>query len=165
MDDVTATVELMHGIPVLNDPTALGVIQAIDHHNRKIDQENLQRAREGQAERIQYFLNRMDVRGDDPQDIMIVIFGCDDPVGREFAEVTMPGQESTWQNMRDAGLRPYARGLYHRAVVTEGLGLVYPEVAAQLEAHKGRVGVIVDFNSALPLFFLKSGDGRRKGLV
>lgn len=144
---------MLHGIPVLNDPTALGVVQAIDHYNKKIDQENLQRVRKGQAERIQYFLSRMDARGDDSQDMMVVIFGCDDPVGREFAEVTMPGQEKTWQNMRDEGQRPYARGLYRRAVVTEGLGLVYPEVAAQLAAYKGRVGVIVDFNSALPLFF------------
>jgi hypothetical protein len=129
-----ATVREVDGELVLDDPDALGAIKAVAKHNCRL-------TLEGQADRVAHFKARAIARGVDT--CVIVLLNVDEPFGRELTDVLMPGQEPTWQAIRDSGQIPYARGLAGRAGIVDFAADMDPEVGKKLEALAGKVAVLV----------------------
>ena len=100
------------GNTVLDDPTAMGMIDAVSRHNCRL-------VYEAQLDRVDHFVRRMEQRGDDPKDVVIVLVNVDDPNGRIVGDALMPGFD--WQAIRDRGEIPFARGLAGRAGIQDML--------------------------------------------
>lgn len=130
-----ATVRMVNGQLVLDDPMALAVITAIEKHNcRNTLSLNL--------DRVAHFVRRIAERGTTVQDVVIVILNVDDPNGGQLAEILMPGTD--WQPVRDQGQIPFARGLAMREGIQHVLDLLDPEFAAKkLREVKDRTAIVV----------------------
>jgi len=97
-----AKVYEVDGQLVLDDPAALGMIRAVGKHN-------CTKTLELNAERISHFRQRIEERGDSPNDMMIVIINVDDnEMSAGLADALMPGHD--WQAYRDRGEVPFAPG-------------------------------------------------------
>lgn len=106
-----ATVEIgPDGKLYLNDPVAFEVMQTVNKHNCTL-------IRNAQQDRIDHFRNRAVVLGYTPADVVILLANVDDARGNILAEATMPGHD--WQQYRDKGEIPFARGLAGRDGVLE----------------------------------------------
>ncbi len=135
MDQPRATVHQVDGQLVLNDPDALAVIQAVEKHNcRNTFQQN--------ADRVTHFSNRMLELGRTPEELVIVLLNVDDPNGGPLAEALMPGHD--WQEYRDRGEIPFARGLVGRAGMEDVLGDFDKMAAAKLKGMTELAVVVVD---------------------
>lgn len=131
-----ATVERNeNGELVLNDPEALGVAIAVEKHNCKL-------TFEANADRIKHFRQRFIDRGDDSKEVVIVVACVDDPNGKQLADALM--QEQDWNQYRQRGEIPFARGLAGRGVVQEFLGFVDQQAADKLRAFEGLAVVVID---------------------
>lgn len=129
----------VNGQLVLDDPTAVGMIRAVDKYN-------CLGTLKTQRERVQHFVNRMQVLERSPEDVVIVLINVDDIHGRDLAEALMPSHD--WQQYRSKGEVPYARGLAERAGIQDALKLFDHDAAEKLKKHKGIAVVVVDFNTA-----------------
>lgn len=145
-DDVYATVEVIDGQVVLNDPVAEGVISAIDSHNAGITWSNLEDLFNAQLERVAHFKNRMTVLNKSPEDFVIVIINADCPFGGPLAESLMPGHD--WQPFRDRGEMPVARGIASRGPIQNLLSTISGRAAEQLEQSEGVATVVVSWGTA-----------------
>lgn len=108
----TATVRVIDGRLVLDDPDALGAAMAVEAHNRKVA---CQALFDDNAERVAHFVGRITARGDSPEHVLIVILDLDDSYGAQLADLLMPGQD--WNLLRShlaPGETPVARGLASR---------------------------------------------------
>lgn len=119
---------------VLDDPSARGMIEAVSKHNCKA-------TFEAQLDRVDHFVRRMEQRGDDPNQICIVLINVDDPHGRPMAELLMPG--FNWQEIRDRGEVPFARGLAGRTGIQDILSTFDIEAAVKLSEMKDQIAVVV----------------------
>jgi hypothetical protein len=134
-----AVVREVGGQLVLEDPVAVAVIGAVSKHNCK-------NTLEMNADRVAYFKRRLAERGMTPDQAVIVLLNVDDPHGGPLADMLMPGHN--WQEYRDKGEVPFARGLAMR----EGIQLVLPhidkEAAEKLRGMTEVAVVVVDHGVA-----------------
>ena len=140
MSEVNAYVTTENGHLVLHDPTAEGVITAIDYHNRNIAYENCQEIYEQSAERIKYFCQRFEEKGYDPTKYCIVIVQIDDPYGSVIGNALMPG--TNWQTIRDQGLEPFARGIADREYVHKAIEAFDQKAASDLDTLTRAVVIV-----------------------
>lgn len=101
MADVTPRAHITHacdGTLVLVDPDASALFEALGKDACK-------RLLAANAERVEHFAER--ARGRD--DVCFVLLDVDDARGAALADVLMPGHD--WQQYRDRGETPIARGL------------------------------------------------------
>jgi hypothetical protein len=124
-ENPTATVRMVQGQLVLDDPTALGMISAIEKHNCR-------RTFETQKDRVRHFTQRIVERGASPKDVVIVIINVDDAHGGPLADLLMPGSGAMWQKMREESQIPFARGLALREGIQDFLALFDKEAADSL---------------------------------
>ncbi len=98
------------------------------------------------CDRIPHFKRRMRARGFTPEQMVIVFLNADDAHGGPLAERLMP--EEDWQQYRDQGLVPFARGLAGRAGIEPALRLFDEDAADKLRAMRGLSVVVVDHGVA-----------------
>jgi hypothetical protein len=138
-----ATVKNVDGQLVLDDPDAVAVIKAVEKHNCRL-------TLEAHAERVAYFKRRAIAKGVD--DVVIVLLNVDDAVGKEIAEMLMPGQDAMWQTLRDSGQVPFARGLAKREGIQSVVSDLDAEAGEKLLAMKGQVAVVVVDHGVVEVF-------------
>ena len=119
----------------LDDPEGLAVAKAVAKHNCKATLER-------QSDRVEHFRERARQRGDSDRDVVIVLANVDTPLGGWVAEALMPGYH--WQQFRDRGEIPFARGLAGRDGMQDWLAGADSEAAEELEGHSGLAVVVVD---------------------
>ena len=104
---------VLHKIDVeleLDDPDAFAVILAVGKHNcRSTFVLN--------TDRVEHFKHRMVDRGMTATDAVIVLLNVDDVHGGPLADILMPG--FNWQEIRDRGEVPFARGIVMREGIQE----------------------------------------------
>ena len=128
-----------NGNLILEDKEALGVIKAVSKHNCKSTLEL-------NKDRVEYFQQRFVDAGYSPEEIVIVVIHVDDSNGRILADALMPGHN--WQEYRDRGEKPFARGLADRAYVQDFLDIVDREAGKKLWELYGIGVVVVDYEVA-----------------
>lgn len=134
-----AVVREIDGQLVLDDPDALAVFQAVGKHNcRNVLSLN--------ADRVQHFKTRLADRGMTAADAVITIINVDDVHGRPIADLLMPG--FNWQEIRDRGEVPFARGLAMRDGIQEVLEVFDQEAATKLRGMTEVAVVVVDHGVA-----------------
>lgn len=139
MSDPKATVRVVNGQVVLDDPDALAVIHEVGKHNcYKTAQRNF--------DRVKHFKQRMQELGKSTSEVVIVILNVDDVHGGPIADILMPG--TNWQEIRNRGEVPYARGLAGREGIQETLELFDAEAAIKLHDLNGLAVVVVDYGIA-----------------
>ena len=135
-----AIIKEIDGRLVLDDPEALAIINVVNKHNCEISFDL-------NSERINHFKERMIARDVTPQEFVIAFISVDDQHGRLIADVLMPNYN--WQEIRDRGEKPFARGLVDRSFINEGLELFDEQAAKKLkELTEGVAVVVVDFGVA-----------------
>lgn len=134
-----AVVREVDGQLVLDDPDALAVFRAVAKSNCKsLFSINL--------ERVDHFAHRMKVAGHSPAHVVIVLINVDDVHGAVIAEALMPGHN--WQEIRDRGELPIARGLAGREGLEEALGSFDKDASDKLKVAEGIAVVVVDHGVA-----------------
>jgi hypothetical protein len=88
----------------------------------------------------------MKALGKSPQDVVIVLINADDVHGRHLADILMPGHN--WQEYRDRGEVPFARGLAARDGIEEALAVIDQDAALKLKKQRGISVVVVDYGTA-----------------
>lgn len=134
-----ATIKEIDGQLVLEDPVAFALICAINKINCK-------RTFDLNADRIQHFKNRITEKGLTPDDVVIVVINVDDVHGGPIADVLMP--DFNWQEIRDRGETPYARGLATRAGIQEILENFDEEASKKLKTVTDVAVVVVNYGVA-----------------
>lgn len=119
---------------VLDDPQAVAVFRAVGKHNC-LDTLIIN------DDRVAYFKSRMTERGFSADQVVIVIVNVDDINGGPLADALMPGTD--WQQFRDQGQVPFARGLAGRPNIQEIVADFDKEAAEKLEAMPGITAVVV----------------------
>ena len=130
-----ARIEVIDGQIVLIDPHAAAMIVAINKHNCKS-------LFDLNAERMEYFKNRITEKELTPKDVVITCINVDDHNGKVIADILMPGYD--WQAIRDQGQTPVARGLAKRDGIQEILEVFDKEAAKKLKETEGVAVVVVD---------------------
>lgn len=143
-----AVVREIDGQLVLDDPAARGVIAAVESHNKKIAKKNCLETFKANADRVQHFKGRVAALGKSPADVVVVLINVDDVHGRDLSESLMPGQQAMWQQFRDQGQVPFARGLAERQSIQKCVGLIDPQVGEVMKGIKGLVAVVIDHGTA-----------------
>lgn len=139
-DDATqAVVRKVNGQLVLDDPVATAVIGAAEKHNCK-------KTFELNADRIAHFKQRLSDRGMSPSDAVIVVLNVDDPHGGPLADALMPGYN--WQEVRDQGQIPFARGLAMKPGIQIALATFDKKAAKKLQGMTDVAVVVVDHGVA-----------------
>jgi hypothetical protein len=143
MDEPTARVEVgPDGELVLIDPTAEGVIAAVEHHNFLIAKKNCVRTLEMNSDRIQHFRNRAKELGKTAADVVIVLANVDTQLGEIIADALMPGYN--WQEIRNLNQVPFARGLAERGGIQGFLDIADKQAAEKLSSSRfDTVSVVV----------------------
>jgi hypothetical protein len=98
------------------------------------------------VERVIHFKQRLADRNLDASQAVIVILNVDDEKGAILADALMPGQN--WQEFRDRGEVPFARGLATRPGVQEYLDAIDKEAAAKLKEMTHVAVVVIDHGVA-----------------
>lgn len=124
---------------VLDDPVALAVIRGVSKHN-------CEKTYEMNEDRVEHFCGRIKEKGLTANDVVIVILNVDDQHGGPMADRLMPG--FNWQEIRDRGEIPFARGLAVREGIQEVLGHFDTEAAEKLSNLNGVAVVVVDHDVA-----------------
>lgn len=139
-----ATVErLDDGTLLLNDPVAVSIWQALSAPD-------LLRVYESCKDRVDHFVQRMKDLNYPPELKVIVLLSVDDSVGGMITEALMPG--ANWQEYRDRGEEPYARGMATREPIRKILEVVYPDVAQVLARNHDKTCVVVVSHSSAAIF-------------
>lgn len=140
MDDIPlARVRVEDGEIILDDPEAMGLFEVVA-------QSNCLKTAEAFRERVEHFIRRVGERRDDPRTVVVVLAWVDDVAGSIIAEALMPGTD--WQEQRDKGMRPYARGLAERGGIERFLAACRPAAAEALKAVPGLAVVVIDHGTA-----------------
>lgn len=134
-----AVVREVDGQMVLDDPDAVEVIRAVG-------KENCKRTLELNIDRVQHFKQRITDRGLTADQVVIVVINVDDVNGGPLADLLMPG--TNWQEIRDRGEIPFARGLAGREGIQEILETLDEEAAKKLRSLQGVAVVVVDHSTA-----------------
>ena len=134
-----AVVREVGGKLVLVDPDAVAVIKAVEKHNCK-------NTLELNTDRVAHFKQRLTERGMTAAEAVIVVIKVDDVHGGPLAEVLMPG--NNWQEIRDRGEIPFARGLAMRDGIQGYLEHFDREAAAKLKNMTDIAVVVVDHGVA-----------------
>ncbi len=138
-DTPRATVREIDGELVLDDPHAVEVIRTVAKYNCK---DTLT----ANQDRVEHFAKRITETGRTAADVVIVILNVDDPHGGPIADRLMPG--FNWQEIRDRGEQPFARGLAGRQGIQEILAHFDTEAADTLAKIEGVAVVVVDYGVA-----------------
>jgi hypothetical protein len=120
---------LQESIDMLNDTGAedqfVGIIKAVGKYNCN-ETFNMNK------ERIDYFAGRIvERRKTEDNQYVIIILNVDDPNGEAITNVLMPGYD--WDQFRDKGEIPYARGLASRYYIDQVLKDLDPEAYQKLQ--------------------------------
>ena len=134
-DAPRATVREIDGQIVLDDLDAV----AVSKHNCR-------NSLEFNADRVEHFKRRLTERGLNPTEVVIGLLNVDAPNGGRIAELLMPGQN--WQEYRDLGKVPFARGLAGREGIEEVLSIFDKDAADKLREMTGVAVVVVDYSVA-----------------
>jgi hypothetical protein len=134
-----AVVREVNGQLVLDDPVAVGVITAVGKVNCRYTLEL-------NADRVRYFKARLSERGMTAQQAVIVLLNVDDPHGGPLADDLIPGHN--WQEIRDRGEAPFARGLAMRDDIQEALDAFDNVAASKLKGMTDLAVVVVDHGVA-----------------
>lgn len=134
-----AVVREVNGQLVLDDPEAVSVIRAVNKLNCK----NTVMIN---AERVMHFKRRLLERGMTANQAVIVLLNVDDVHGGQLAEILMPGYN--WQEIRDQGEIPFARGLAMREGIQEALEIFDKDAAKKLKNMSDVAVVVVDHGVA-----------------
>ena len=138
--DATGTVVCeVDGQLVLDDPVAVAVISAVGKHNC-LNTLGLN------VDRVEHFKRRLVERGMTADQVVIVLINVDDVHGGPLADVLMPG--CNWQEIRDKGEVPFARGLAMRDGIQEALGTFDKNAATKLQSMTSVAVVVVDHGVA-----------------
>jgi hypothetical protein len=132
-----AIVREVDGQLVLDDPMAMGMINAVGKHNCK-------GTFDMNADRVAHFTRRLAERNMSPADAVIVLLNVDDVHGGPLADALMPGMN--WQEIRDRGEVPFARGLAMRYGIQEALATFATfdqDAATKLRDMTSGVAVVV----------------------
>jgi hypothetical protein len=130
-----AEVREVNGELVLYDPVGCAVARAVAKHN-------CLNTFKHQAERVAHFRNRASELMRSPEEVVIVLANVDTPLGREIADALMPGHD--WQQYRERGQIPFARGLAMRNGIQGFLDVVDHDAAAKLREADCLSVVVVD---------------------
>ncbi|TSC69826.1 MAG: hypothetical protein G01um101470_953, partial [Parcubacteria group bacterium Gr01-1014_70] len=98
------------------------------------------------ADRVAHFKRRLTERGMTADQAVIVLLNVDDVHGGPLADALMPGYN--WQEIRDRGEIPFARGLAMREGIQRALGTFDKEAAEKLQGMTDVAVVIVDHGVA-----------------
>ena len=123
----------------LDDPDAVAVIRTVGKHNCR-------GTFELNADRVEHFKRRLAERRLTASNVVIVIVNVDDVHGGQLADALMPG--ANWQEIRDRGEVPFARGLADRKGIQESLNIFDQEAAVKLRDMNGVAVVVVDHGVA-----------------
>lgn len=134
-----AIVREVGGRLVLQDPIAVAMIGAVGKRN-------CQHTLDLNADRVVHFKQWLSDRGLTAADTVIVLLNVDDPNGAVLADLLMPGHN--WQEIRDRGEVPFARGLAMRPGIEEALAVFDKEAAEKLRAMTEIAVVVVDHQVA-----------------
>ena len=134
-----AVVREVDGQMVIDDPVAVGVIQAVEKHNCR-------NTLELNADRVAHFKRRLGERGMTAKDAVITVINVDDVHGGPIADALMPG--TNWQEIRDRGEVPFARGLAMREGIQGLLDTFDKEAADKLRQMTDVAVVVVDHGVA-----------------
>lgn len=134
-----AVVREVDGQLVLDDPEAVAVISAVSKHNCK-------NTLELNADRVEHFKRRLAERGMTADQAVIVLLNVDDVHGGPLADILMPGHN--WQEIRDRGEVPFARGLAMRDGIQEALSTFDKDAATKLQSMADVAVVVVDHGVA-----------------
>ena len=130
-----AVVHDVDGQLVLDDPNAMAVIHAVEKHNCR-------NTFELNADRVAHFKRRLAERGMTADQAVIVLLNVDDIHGSLLADALMPGHN--WQEIRDRGEVPFARGLAMREGIQGALDTFDKEAAEKLQGMTDIAVVVVD---------------------
>ena len=134
-----AVVREVDGQLVLDDPIAVAMISAVEKHNCR-------NTLKLNADRVEHFKRRLTERGMTPDQAVIVLLNVDDVHGGPLADALMPGHN--WQEIRDKGEVPFARGLAMRDGIQEALGAFDKDAATKLQSISDVAVVVVDHGVA-----------------
>lgn len=123
---------------ILEDPVALEVFKTVAKHNCK----NTFLA---QIERVEHFIRRIDIRGFDLNETLIVLLNVNTEIGSAYADILMPGNQDTWQEIRNRGEIPFARGFVIKDSILKSLELIDPSIIEKVKNSKIAV-LIADFD-------------------
>ncbi len=98
------------------------------------------------ADRVEHFKRRLVERGMTADQAVIVLLNVDDIHGGPLADVLMPGHN--WQEIRDCGEIPFARGLAMRKGIQKALSAFDKEAATKLRGMTDVAVVVVDHGVA-----------------
>lgn len=135
----TSVIQEVNGQTVLVDPTAFAMIKAVNKHNCK-------NTFDMNADRIEHFKNRIVEKGLTADKIVIVVINVDDANGGPIADMLMPG--FNWQEFRDRGEIPFARGLATRPGMQDVLESFDKDASEKLKTMDGVAVIVVDHNVA-----------------
>lgn len=138
-DEPRAVVREIAGQLVLDDPDALEMIQGIEKFNCR-------QTLDLNADSVAHFKQRAADLGKTASDVVITVINVDDVNGGLIAEALMPGYD--WQEIRDRGEIPFARGLAQREGMQEILATFDEEAATALRAMNTLAVVVVDHGVA-----------------
>ncbi|MCR4322642.1 MAG: hypothetical protein NUV61_00965 [Candidatus Azambacteria bacterium] len=134
-----AVVREVNGQLVLDDPVAVAVIHAVEKYNCR-------NTLELNAGRVAHFKQRLTEHGMTSDQAVIVLLNVDDVHGGPLAAMLMPGHN--WQEIRDKGEVPFARGLAMRDGIQQALGIFDKDAALKLQSMTDVAVVVVDHGVA-----------------
>jgi len=136
---VGAVVREVDGQLVLDDPIAVAVISVVEKHNCR-------NTLELNADCVEHLKRRLTERGMTPDQVVIVLLNVDDIHGGPLAELLMPGHN--WQEIRDKGEVPFARGIAMRVNIQIALEIFDMDAAMKLQSMSDVAVVVVDHGVA-----------------
>ena len=111
-----------------------------------VQKSNCRATFEDNKDRVEHFKNRITELGKTPDEFVIVLVNADDYHGGPIADGLMPG--ANWQQIRDQGMIPIARGFVEREGMIEILGGFDHAAAEKLRAMQGLAVVVIDHEVA-----------------
>lgn len=151
-----AYVTEVDGQLVLVDPVAAGIIEAINGLNAKC-YNNCIITFHSQMDRVEHFAKRIKELNNDPKNVVILLANVDNDLGAALADALMPGYD--WQQFRDRGEIPFARGLVARAGIQNLLDNINPLEGEKLRNANDNIAVlVVDYDTSE--IFILSGSNK-----
>jgi hypothetical protein len=145
-DTTEAYVTEIDGQLVLIDPVAAGVIEAVNSYNSK-QYNHCIITFHSQIDRVVHFAKRIKELNNDPKNVVILLANVDNDLGAALADALMPGYD--WQQFRDRGEVPFARGLVARAGIQSLLDNINPSEGEKLRnANDNIVVLVVDYDTS-----------------
>jgi hypothetical protein len=140
--DYQAYVTVIDGKTVLIDPVGYAFMQAVN-------KSNCENTYLSQMDRVENFKKRVTEKEMDPTTVVIVLINDDSPDGGEIAEVLMPGHD--WQQYRDQGEIPFARGIVMKEEMIEMIAVFDKEASEKITKIEGIPVVVID-HSVVEIF-------------